>query len=206
MITQAQQDIPEIPVTALCWLFGVSRSGYYARAANPQDAPSEVALRDAIEDLVLDFPGYGYRRVTKRVLRIMREELRLCQLRRRFVVTTASHHGWRTSPNRLAGLVLDRLDQAWVADITSIRRPTTFVYLAAILDAYSRRGIGWELSRTMDTALTVAAVERAVQLRQPAPGVIHHSDRGGAVCQSGLRGTLGAGRAAAKHVSPWQPV
>ena len=136
------------------------------------------------------FPGYGYRRVTKqlqrdgwtinhkRVLRIMREDHRLCQLRRRFVVTTDSAHGGRTAPNRLTGAVLHRLDQAWVADMTSIRLPTTFVYLAAILDAYSRRGIGWALSRTIDTTLTVAAVERALQLRQPAPGVIHHSDRG----------------------------
>lgn len=190
MIAQAQQDIPEIPVTALCRLFGVSRSWFYTHAANPQDAVSDVALRDAIEHLVLVFPGYGYRRVTrqlqrdgwcvnhKRVLRLMREELLLCQLRRRFVVTTDSAHGWRTYPNRLTGVVLDRLDQAWVADMTYIRLPTTFVYLAAILDAYSRRCIGWALSRTIDTTLTVAALERALQLRQPAPGVIHHSDRG----------------------------
>lgn len=190
MISQAQHDAPEIPLTMLCRLFGVSRSGYYAHLATASDETADVALRDAIEDLVLAFPGYGYRRVTKqlqrdgwtinhkRVLRIMREDLLLCQLRRRFVVTTDSAHGWRTYPNRLTGVVLDRLDQAWVADMTYIRLPTTFVYLAAILDAYSRRCIGWALSRSIDTTLTLAALERALQLRQPAPGVIHHSDRG----------------------------
>jgi putative transposase len=190
MIAQVQQDAPELPLTMLCRLFGVSRSGYYTSAANPADAASKVALRDAIEDLVLAFPGYGYRRVTKqlqregwlvnhkRVLRIMREELLLCQLRRRFVLTTDSAHGGRTYPNRLTGKVLNRLDQAWVADMTYIRLPTSFVYLAAILDAYSRRCIGWALSRTIDTALTLAALDLALQQRQPAPGVIHHSDRG----------------------------
>lgn len=190
MITHARHDAPELPVTTLCALFGVSRSGYYAHLTGVADAPSEVALRDAIEDLVLEFPGYGYRRVTKqlqrdgwainhkRVLRIMREELLLCQVRRRFVVTTNSAHRWRTYPNRLTGVVLTHGDQAWVADLTYIRLPTTFVYLAAILDAYSRRCIGWAVSRTIDTALTMVALERALRRRRPAPGVIHHSDRG----------------------------
>jgi len=190
MIAQALQSAPELPLTVLCRLFGVSRSGYYTGAATPAETAADVAVRDAIENLVLEFPGYGYRRVTKqlqrdgwtinhkRVLRIMRDEALLCQLRRRFVVTTDSAHGWRTYPNVLASTLLDHLDQAWVADITYIRLPTTFVYLAAILDAYSRRCIGWALSRSIDTTLTLIALERALQLRQPAPGVIHHSDRG----------------------------
>lgn len=139
---------------------------------------------------MLDFPGYGYRRVTKalqrdgwvinhkRVLRIMREESLLCQLKRRFVPTTDSRHGLQTYPNLLADLALSAPDQAWVADITYIHLPATFAYLAAILDAYSRRCVGWELSRCIDTHLTLAALERALALRQPPPGLIHHSDRG----------------------------
>jgi len=114
----------------------------------------------------------------KRVLRVMREESLLCQLKRRFVVTTDSAHGYRPYPNLLALLTLDRLDQAWVADLTYIRLPATFVYLAGILDAFSRRCIGWKLSRQIDTRLTLAALEMAIDRRQPQPGLIHHSDRG----------------------------
>jgi len=149
-----------------------------------------VRLRDAIERIVLDFPGYGYRRVThalvregwavnhKRVLRVMREESLLCHLKRRFVPTTDSAHAWRSYPNLLKGTILTAPDQAWVADITYIRLPTAFIYLAAILDAYSRRCIGWALSHGIDTELTVAALTMAVARRQPASGLIHHSDRG----------------------------
>jgi putative transposase len=114
----------------------------------------------------------------KRVLRVMREEALLCQLKRRFIVTTDSAHGYRTYPNLLAQATLDRRDQAWVADITYIRLPTTFVYLACILDAFSRRCIGWKLSRQIDTRLTLAALEMAIERRQPRLGLIHHSDRG----------------------------
>lgn len=147
-------------------------------------------MRAAIERIVLAFPGYGYRRVTraltrdawtvnhKRVLRVMREESVLCQLKRRFVPTTDSSHSQRTYPNLLKGIVLNAPDQAWVADITYIRLPTTFVYLAAILDAYSRRCVGWALSRWIDTELTLCALAMALATRQPVPGLIHHSDRG----------------------------
>jgi putative transposase len=149
-----------------------------------------VALRDAIERIVLAHPGYGYRRVThalaregwrvnhKRVLRVMREESLLCELKRRFVVTTASRHGLGGYPNLLRERTVDGLDQAWVADLTYIRLPTTFCYLSAILDACSRRVVGWALSRRIDTELTVAALERAIAERRPAPGLIHHSDHG----------------------------
>lgn len=195
MITLLRQTHPAISVRTLCRWLDVSRSWYYARALPTVladgEAAQEIALRDAIERIVLDFPGYGYRRVThalrrsgwgsvnhKRVLRVMREESLLCQLKRRFVVTTDSAHGYRTYPNLLALLTLDRLDQAWVADLTYIRLPATFVYLACILDAFSRRCIGWKLSRQIDTRLTLAALEMAIDRRQPQPGLIHHSDRG----------------------------
>ncbi len=191
---------PLLSLRTLAHWLGVSRSWYYARlrATALRDerlhdtVGTEVtALRDAIERIVLDFPGYGYRRVTwalrragwrpinhKRVLRIMREESLLCQLKRRFVVTTDAAHGYRTYPHLLKGAALDHLDQAWVADLTYIRLPTTFVYLACILDAFSRRCIGWTLSRQIDTRLTLAALEMAIELRRPQRGLIHHSDRG----------------------------
>ncbi len=188
-----QDAYPTLSVRQLCRWLGISRSWYYAQPAvglPAEDQVGEIALRDAIERIVLDFPGYGYRRVTqalrrcgwpgnhKRVLRVMREASLLCQLKRRFVVTTDSAHGYRTYPNLLAGATLDRLDQAWVADITYIRLPTTFVYLACILDAYSRRCVSWKLSRQIDTQLTLAALEMAIAARQPRRGLIHHSDRG----------------------------
>jgi transposase InsO family protein len=108
----------------------------------------------------------------------MQEESLLCEIRRRFLVTTDSSHSLRTYPNLLSDLVLERLDTAWVADITYIRLLTSFVYLAAILDAYSRRVIGWSLSRFIDTQLTVAALKMALSTRKPNRGFIHHSDRG----------------------------
>jgi len=198
LIAQALQEHPQMPLARLCATLSVSRSWYYERQNRCQIEESEadtelrVALRAAIEELVLEFPGYGYRRVTKalaragycvnhkRVLRIMREESLLCQLKRRFVPTTDSNHSFRTYPNLLKGMVLDAPDQAWQADITYIRLPTGFAYLAAILDAYSRRCVGWQLSRCIDSSLTLAALDMALAARriEPGSGLVHHSDRG----------------------------
>jgi putative transposase len=181
-----------LSVRHLCALLDVNRAWYYARpvVASGADEMEALRLRDAIERIVLAFPGYGYRRVThaliregwsvnhKRVLRVMREESLLCQLKRRFVPTTDSDHAWRVYPNLVKGMTVDAPDQAWVADLTYVRLPTVFIYLAAILDAYSRRCIGWALSRWIDTDLTLAALTMALTRRRPAPGLIHHSDRG----------------------------
>ena len=190
MIAQGRQAHPELSMRRLCALLGVGRSWYYACPDGPaRDAP-DLALRDAIERIVLEFPGYGYRRVThalrhegwtvnhKRVLRVMRQESLLCQPKRRFVPTTDSGHALRTYPNLAAGFAPTGPDQLWVADITYIRLPTAFAYLACVLDAWSRRCVGWQLSRWIDTDLTLAALERALATRRPAPGLIHHSDRG----------------------------
>ena len=186
-------EYPSLSMRTLCRWLGISRSWYDAQPAVGAQAKAEgdaTALRDAIERIVLDFPGSGSRRVTqalrrsgwpinhKRVLRVMREEALLCQLKRHFVMTTDSTHGYRTYPNLLADATLDRLDQAWVADITYIRLPTTFVSLACLLEAFSRRCIGWKLSRQIDTRLTLAALEMALDRRQPRHGLIHHADRG----------------------------
>ena len=191
MITAAQQTHPDLSIRQLCRLFTVDRSWYLERqAASVEPPPDEVALRDAIERIVLAFPGYGYRRVTaqlqrdqirvnhKRVLRIMREEMLLCQLKRHWVATTNSNHANRIYPNLLTARTIDRLNAAWVADITYIHLPDAFIYLAAILDAFSRKCIGWHLSRTIDTDLALAALEMAVAARRIQPGLIHHSDRG----------------------------
>lgn len=203
MIAQALQEYPQLPLIKLCEVLGVSRSWFYAKqnhihhaqygqsgGVSEADVELRVALRAAIENLVLEFPGYGYRRVTKalaragylvnhkRVLRIMREESLLCQIKRRFIPTTDSNHSFRTYPNLLKEMVLCAPDQAWQADITYIRLPTGFAYLSAIIDAYSRRCVGWQFSRCIDTQLTLAALDMAISTRRIQPGLVHHSDRG----------------------------
>jgi putative transposase len=191
VIKQVKEEHPEMPIEKLCELMGVSRSWYYECPSSEQRALQDMELRDAIERIVLEFPGYGYRRVTralkrqgwtvnhKRVLRIMGEESLLCQLKRRFVPTTDSDHTFGRYPNLIKDYdIVDGLDQVWISDITYIRLPTTFCYLAAILDAYSRKCVGWHLSRWIDTRLTLCALEMALAARQPAPGLIHHSDQG----------------------------
>ena len=190
MIAAMREAYPDLSIRRLCALVGAGRTWYYTRPSPEETAARDTALRDAIERLVLEFPGYGYRRVTKalqrdgwavnhkRVLRVMRQEALLCQLKRRFVVTTDSRHALRAYPNLVAGLELTSPDQLWVADITYIRLPSAFPYLACVLDAWSRRCVGWHLSRTIDTPLTLAALEQAVATRAPAPGLVHHSDRG----------------------------
>ncbi len=190
MIEQVREEYPEVSIERLCSLMGVSRSWYYERPPATEKAKKDVVLRDAIERIVLEFPGYGYRRVTaalrregwsvnhKRVLRTMRQESLLCQLKRRFVPTTDSAHVLGRYPNLIKDVEIDGLDQAWISDITYVRLPTTFCYLAAILDAYSRKCVGWHLSRWIDTHLTLCALEMALAARRPAVGLIHHSDRG----------------------------
>ena len=190
MIEQVREEHPGVSIERLCELMGVSRSWYYARPSATEKMRKDVALRDAIERIVLEFPGYGYRRVTaalvregwivnhKRVLRIMREESLLCQIKRRFRPTTDSAHAFGRYPNLIEGTEIDELDQAWLSDITYVRLPTTFCYLAAILDSYSRRCVGWHLSRFIDTRLTLSALEMALAARRPEPGLIHHSDQG----------------------------
>lgn len=178
----------EVPLARACELTSASRSWYYERQRRmPRD---DTALQDEIEKIVVEFGGYGYRRVTrelvrrgwrvnhKRVLRIMRERSWLCRLQRQRRRTTFSDHGLPVFPNLLKETAITGLNQAWVADITYIRLPRESVYLAAILDAHSRKVIGWNLSRRLDVSLTLTALECALARRQVPPGVIHHSDQG----------------------------
>ena len=190
MVRQVHQQDPAHSIRHLCSLLEVNRAWYYASQQEQTGGDPDVDLRDVIEQLVLEFPGYAYRRVThalkrmgwqvnhKRVLRVMREESLLCQLKRRFVPTTDSHHHYQVYPNLLATLELTAPNQAWVGDITYIRLPSCFVYLACLLDAYSRRCVGWKLSRLIDTNPAVGALDMALATRRILPGLIHYSDRG----------------------------
>ena len=170
----------------------LARSSFYykAKVRNFEMMKIEADLMDRIEAICLEFPRYGYRRVThqlkhegwevnhKKVLRLMRESDLLCRVRRKWVKTTDSNHRFPRYPNLIKEIVINRLNQVWVADITYIRIRTGFVYLAAILDAYSRRVIGYAISTRLDTTITLKALRMAVSMRNPAPGVIHHSDQG----------------------------
>lgn len=169
----------------------VSRSSFYrfgTRAKRLVD--SDMDLRDAIQRIAVAMPSYGRRRITaelrrrgwkvnpKRVYRLMREDNLLCVRRRKFVVTTESNHGQKVYPNRARQMVVTGMDQLWVADITYIRLREEFVYLAVILDAYSRRVIGWALECTLEDSLTLSALRMALAHRTIQPGLVHHSDRG----------------------------
>src|SRR6202040_2130414 len=181
-----------LPVERLCALAGVSRAGYYRRWREAAPRREETAVRDAIQRLALAHRHYGYRRIAaqlrregmavnrKRVLRLMREDNLLCLRKRPFVpVTTVSRHGWRVVPNLARGLQPTGLDQLWVADITYVRLLEEFAYLAVLLDAFSRRVIGWALGKHLRASLATAALEMAITARRPVPGsLIHHSDRG----------------------------
>jgi putative transposase len=179
-----------IPLQRLCELGQVSRAGFYRWQQMPPAIEDDLDLRDEMQRIALEFPYYGRRRMKKelkdrgwvvnhkRVRCIMREDNLLCLRRRKFVVTTDSNHDRPVYPNVAGELELTGLNQLWVADITYIRLELEFVYLAVVLDAYSRRVIGWALERSLEDELTLAALRMALRERQPASGLVHHSDRG----------------------------
>jgi len=174
----------------LCDLGQVSRVGFYRWQQAPAAIDQDLDLRDEMQRIAVEFPYYGWRRMQKelkdrgwvvnhkRVRRLMREDHLLCLRRRKLVVTTDSHHDWPVYPNLAGELELTGLHQLWVADLTYIRLELEFVYLAVILDAFSRRVIGWALDRSLEDELTLAALRMALRERQPTPGLVHHSDRG----------------------------
>ena len=174
----------EYPVRWLCRLFDCPRAGLYrARAV----AGDEAALRAAVEKLSLAWPTYGYRRVTamlrregwsvnaKRVRRVMHELGLAAEPVKRRVRTTDSDHPFPRYPNLVADLAVVRPDQVWVADITYVRVRVEFVYLAAVMDVFTRCIRGWEVSRSLDQGLTLGALRRALRRGRPA---VHHSDQG----------------------------
>jgi len=169
----------------------ISRASFYRyQSAAPAGPDPDMNLRDAMQRIALEFPSYGRPRITaelkrrgwqvnhKRVHRILREDNLLCLRRRKFVVTTDSGHALRVYPNRARQMVLTDVDQLWRADITYVRLQEEFVFLAVILDAYSRRVIGWALDRTLETGLALTALRMALSRRSVGPGLVHHSDRG----------------------------
>ena len=169
----------------------VSRSGFYRFDENARAGPDrDVDLRDAMQRIALEWPSYGRPRITqelrrrgwmvnpKRVHRLLREDNLLCVRKRKFVTTTDSNHRWNVYANLAADMVLSGVDQLWRSDITYIRLRDEFVFLAVILDAYSRRVIGWALERTLEDRLTLTALQMAIRRRNIQPGLVHHSDRG----------------------------
>jgi putative transposase len=174
----------------MCQLAGVSRASFYRQWEQEAPDTAEVALRDAIQRAAVKFRYYGYRRIqvlieregfqvgAKKVRRLMREDNLLAVRQRKFVVTTDSDHPFRVYPNLSEHLVLSDVNQLWVADLTYLRLQGEFVYLAVVLDAWSRRAVGWALGRTLESALPLLALERAITSRQPQPGLVHHSDGG----------------------------
>ena len=192
MIEATTRPQGALSIAAACGLAGVSRATYYRhwQAAAPRAAAT--ALRDVLQRLALAHRHYGYRRLTalvrregwganhKRVLRLLRTDNLLCLRRRAYVpATTDSRHAWRVVPNLVRGLELTGLDQLWVADITYVRLREEFVYLAIVLDAFSRRVLGWALETHLQATLALAALTQALASRRPRPGtLIHHSDRG----------------------------
>jgi transposase InsO family protein len=194
MIGSEPQGQPHVDanIQRLCRLAGVSRAGYYRSFDINKPARADADMRDHIQRISLSRRNYGYRRIAaqlrreghivnaKRVLRLMREDNLLCLRAKPFIPrTTDSRHGFSVVPNLTRWLTPSGLDQIWVADITYVRLGEGFVYLAVILDAYSRKVIGWALENHLEARLAIEALDMAITARDPTPdSLIHHSDRG----------------------------
>jgi len=209
-----------LPVARMVELAGVSRASFYRFDQEPAPKPErDMDLRDAIQRIALQWPCYGRPRITaalrrqgwevnpKRVGRLMREDNLLCVRKRKFVVTTDSAHNRKVCRNLAGEMSLSGIDQLWVADITYIRLEAEFVYLAVIIDAYSRRVIGWALEHTLEDDLSLAALRMALESRLPAPGWVHHSDRGSQYASGDYTDLLksrGCRISMSRKASPWE--
>ena len=181
-----------LSVEKMCRVAVVSRAGYYRSFAEQCPDEEEMLVRAVIQKIVVEHRRrYGYRRVWfelnhkqgmvvnhKRVLRLMREDNLLALQRKQYVMTTDSNHSLEIALNLARHMKLTAVNQLWVADITYLRLASEFVYFAVVLDAFSRRAIGWSVGPTLHATLPLAALERAIAARTPGPGVVHHSDRG----------------------------
>ncbi len=182
-----------LPISRSCRALEVSRSGYYKwRTKQEIISFDDMDLRSQIQRIALEFPGYGYRRITaelqnlgyvvnrKRVLRLMRQDNLLCLKKKFKPVTTDSNHGLPVYPNLLKSTKITGLNQVWASDITYIQLLHENIYLAVILDLYSRKCIGWELSRNIDSLLVLNALSKALDNRwsESIHGIVHHSDQG----------------------------
>ena len=196
-----------VPIRRGCSLMNMARSTFYKRPHAGHRAAREKAdtdLRVRIEDILAEFPAYGYRRVThelrrrglvinhKRVARVMREHALTPHRVRAWLATTNSDHKQPIYPNLRSSITPEGPDELWVADLTYIRLTTGFVFLAVVLDAWSRRVIGYAISHLLDTRLCLAALDAALDLRQPRAGLVHHSDRGVQYASRAYRSRLAA--------------
>lgn len=192
-----------VPIQKASELFGVSRSGYYQwleRQRCPDDKSRDTEIRSKIHAIALEYPKYGYRRIAaelrhrgyivnrKKVLRLMREDNLLC-LRKRFTpLTTNSNHNYMTYPNLARYMSVTDINQLWVVDITYIQLPNEFVYLAMVMEVHSRRCIGWDLSRSINTELALNALKMGIMGREKEghsiEGLVHHSDQGVQYCSN----------------------
>ena len=184
-----------LSISQSCQALDVSRSSYYKWRTQPEIAPAvseDLDLKNQIREIAMEFAGYGYRRMTaelqnrgfevnrKRILRLMRQDNLLCKKKSFKPVTTDSSHGLPIYPNLLKGAKITGLNQVWASDITYIQLLHEHIYLAVVLDLYSRKCIGWELSRNINSQLAMNALDRAIENRwsESAQGLVHHSDQG----------------------------
>jgi putative transposase len=179
-----------LSISRMCEVAGFSRAGYYRFLDPVAPCAADMELRDEIQKIAVQWPAYGSRKIRrelidrgwdvnrKRVQRLMREDNLLCVAKRKFIVTTNSAHGLKVHPNLAAKMTVTGVDQLWVADITYIHLEEEFIYLAVVLDAFSRKVIGWHLDRTLEASLALTALHMALQNRPVGPGLVHHSDRG----------------------------
>jgi putative transposase len=179
-----------LSIERMCQATGVSRAGFYRGWEQKAPDAAAMALRDAIQRTSVEHPRYGAAKVAEllrrkgwvvsvtRVQRVRREDNLLAVRRRKFVVTTDSDHEFLVYPNLAQYMVLSAVNQLWVADITYLRLASEFVYFAVVLDAFSRRALGWAVGPNLQTTLPLKALERAIGARAPGPGLVHHSDRG----------------------------
>jgi len=205
-----------LSVVRMCEVAGFSRVGYYRFLDPEKPAPADMELRDAMQKMALEWPSYGSRPMKrelrdrgwevnrKRVQRLMREDNLLCVVKRKFVVTTNSAHGRKVYPNVAGSMILTGVDQLWVADITYIRLEEEFVYLAVILDAYSRRVIGWCLSDGLDDWLTLTALRMGAESGAAWTGASLRPR--GAVCQRRLQGSVAGAWHRNQHESQSEPL
>ena len=194
----------KLSIERMCQLASVSRAGFYRSLQTEQPVEEDLEVRSTIQKIFAEHKRrYGYRRVSaelrrcgmivnhKRVARLMREDNLLAVQPKSFVATTDSDHELEVYLNLASRMKLTGINQLWVADITYIRLHREFVYLAVILDAFSRKVVGWELGRTLTARLPMAALEKVLAKRKPPPGLVHHSDRGVQYASSGYVAMLG---------------
>jgi putative transposase len=203
----------------MCELASISRAGFYRDWLQREPSEAEMAIRDAVQEAALRHRRYGYRRITPTVQRagvlvgqwvvrrILRSDNLLAVRKRKFVVTSDSQHGYTVYPNLAQYVRVSGVNQLWVADITYVRLGREFVYLAVVLDVYSRRVVGWSLGRSLQSQLPLAALRSATASRQPGKGLVHHSDRGSQyACEEYVKELEGAGMviSMSRPARPWE--